>query len=239
MMKKNAISKINQMGQVGGYLTLIAKIIVILGIILCLAGAVIFTIIPENFVSVKVSENALVDVNLSSLGLSLTEEDIRMIQEDSFQEATSTDAYDVNGVNYHLQDMLATKDSMQINAVAENFTLSLKSLTWVFLAGALNIVMALVTLFFVGALCKAFRYCESPFEENVIKKMQNLAISLIPWTIISSMAESFVANLLNVGSFEFGISVDFNVVLVIVLIFVLVYIFKYGAVLQRESDETL
>ena len=99
--------------------------------------------------------------------------------------------------------------------------------------------MALVTLFFVGALCKAFRYCESPFEENVIKKMQNLAISLIPWTIISSIAESFVTNLLNVGRFEFGIGVDFNVVLVIALIFVLVYIFKYGAVLQRESDETL
>ena len=77
---------------------------------------------------------------------------------------------------------------------------------------------------------------------KLIKKVESyiyLAISLIPWTIISSMAESFVANLLNVGSFEFGISVDFNVVLVIVLIFVLVYIFKYGAVLQRESDETL
>ena len=94
-------------------------------------------------------------------------------------------------------------------------------------------------LFFVGALCKAFRYCESPFEENVIKKMQNLAISLIPWTIISAIADSFATSLLDAGSFEFGIGVDMNVVLVIILIFGLVYIFKYGAVLQRESDETL
>lgn len=231
-MKQNAISKINQMGQVGGYLTLVAKILIIIAIIACLAGAIIFKIIPEEFVSVEVSENALVNVDLASLGLSLSEEDIQMIQEDA-------SAYDVNGENYYLQDMQVTEDAIQIHTITDGFTLRLESLSWIFLAGALNIGMALVTLFFVGALCKAFRYCESPFEENVIKKMQNLAISLIPWTIISSIADSFVTNILKVGSFEFGISVDSNVILVIILIFVLVYIFKYGAVLQRESDETL
>ena len=231
-MKQNAISKINQMGQVGGYLTLVAKILIIIAIIACLAGAIIFKIIPEEFVSVEVSENALVNVDLASLGLSLSEEDIQMIQEDA-------SAYDVNGENYYLQDMQVTEDAIQIHTITDGFTLRLESLSWIFLAGSLNIGMALVTLFFVGALCKAFRYCESPFEENVIKKMQNLAISLIPWTIISSIADSFVTNILKVGSFEFGISVDSNVILVIILIFVLVYIFKYGAVLQRESDETL
>jgi len=35
----------------------------------------------------------------------------------------------------------------------------------------------------------------------------------------------------------FGI--DFGVVLIILIVFALVYIFKYGAVLQQESDETL
>ena len=56
---------------------------------------------------------------------------------------------------------------------------------------------------------------------------------------ISSIADNFITNLINVGNFELGISIDIKVVLVIILIFVLVYIFKYGAVLQRESDETL
>ena len=128
---------------------------------------------------------------------------------------------------------------MSGQADTETITMNLSILPMVFLAGASNVIMTLVTLFFVGFLCKAFRYCESPFEENVIKKMQNLAISLIPWTIISSIADNFITNLINVGNFELGISIDIKVVLVIILIFVLVYIFKYGAVLQRESDETL
>ena len=35
------------------------------------------------------------------------------------------------------------------------------------------------------------------------------------------------------------IGVDLGMVLIIFFIFVLVHIFKYGAVLQQESDETL
>lgn len=238
-MKQNAISKINKMGQVGGYLTLVAKILVIVGIIGCLAGAIIFTVIPKDFLSVNVSGNAMVNVDFSEMGFTFSEDDIHMLQEYDIKETSTASAYDINGANYYLREISVTENSLQLDTVSKAFTLDLSSLVWIFLAGALNVAMALVTLFFVGALCKAFRYCESPFEENVIKKMQNLAISLIPWTIISSIADSFVTNLLNVGSFEFGISVDMNVVLIIILIFVLVYIFKYGAVLQRESDETL
>ena len=104
--------------------------------------------------------------------------------------------------------------------------------------GRCHLALTLVTLYFVGALCKAFRYCESPFEETVTKKMQNLAFSLIPWAFFSSITE-MVAQGSFTGKMELSVGIDLNMVLIIVLIFALVYIFKYGAVLQRESDETL
>lgn len=237
-MKQNAISKINQMGKIGGYLTLAAKILIILGIIGCLIGAVIFAVIPENFISVNVSNNIGCTIDFSSLGIELSESQIQEVQ-DQIAVNNMTPASHNNGSEYITNNVSFSETGMLVEAATEEVTMNLSSITWVFLAGAINVAMVLVTLFFVGALCKAFRYCESPFEENVIKKMQNLAFSLIPWTIISSIADSFVTNLLNIGSFEFGISVDMNVVFVIILIFVLVYIFKYGAILQRESDETL
>lgn len=238
-MKQNAISKINQMGQVGGYLTIVAKVLVILGIIGCFAGAVIFTVIPEEFITVNVSSNIGCSIDFSSMGIMLDESQIQEAQEQIVENSATTTSIKKNGTEYYTDSVVITENGVSVEATSGNISVNLGILKWVFLAGALNVAMALVTLFFVGSLCKAFRYCESPFEENVIKKLQNLAISLIPWTIISSIADAFVTNLLNMGSFEFGISVDFNVVLVIVLIFVLVYIFKYGAVLQRESDETL
>ncbi|MBQ3546387.1 MAG: hypothetical protein IJA34_15595 [Lachnospiraceae bacterium] len=238
-MKQNAISKINKMGQIGGYLTLVAKIFIIIGIVACLAGAVIFTIIPENFISINVSNNIGYSVDFSSLGIKFDESQIQEAQDMITTNGSITTSVNDNGTKYIVNNSSITENGISGEATTENVTMNLSVLPCIFLAGSINIAMALVTLFFVGSLCKAFRYCESPFEENVIKKMQNLAISLIPWTIISSIADSFITNLINVGNFEFGISVDLNVVLVIILIFVLVYIFKYGAVLQRESDETL
>lgn len=238
-MKQNAISKINKMGQIGGYLTLVAKIFIIIGIVACLAGAVIFTIIPENFISINVSNNIGYSVDFSSLGIKFDESQIQEAQDMITTNGSITTSVNDNGTKYIVNNSSITENGISGEATTENGTMNLSVLPCIFLAGSINIAMALVTLFFVGSLCKAFRYCESPFEENVIKKMQNLAISLIPWTIISSIADSFITNLINVGNFEFGISVDLNVVLVIILIFVLVYIFKYGAVLQRESDETL
>jgi hypothetical protein len=93
-------------------------------------------------------------------------------------------------------------------------------------------------LCFASSLCKAFRDCETPFEDNVIKKMQNLAYSLIPWVFVSAATDSVVSSLTtNMVAITFGI--DFGVVLIILIVFALVYIFKYGAVLQQESDETL
>ena len=38
---------------------------------------------------------------------------------------------------------------------------------------------------------------------------------------------------------QLNLGIDLGMVLVIVIIFVITYIFKYGAVLQQESDETL
>lgn len=238
-MKQNAISKINKMGQIGGYVTLVAKIFTILAIIGCLAGAVIFTIIPENSISIDISNHIGYSIDFSSLGIKMDEKQIQEAQDMLAMNTDITTSVKDNNVEYVMSNISITEDGMSGQADTETITMNLSILPMVFLAGASNVIMALVTLFFVGFLCKAFRYCESPFEENVIKKMQNLAISLIPWTIISSIADNFITNLINVGNFELGISIDIKVVLVIILIFVLVYIFKYGAVLQRESDETL
>ena len=76
-MKQNAISKINKMGQIGGYVTLVAKIFTILAIIGCLAGAVIFTIIPENSISVDISNHIGYSIDFSSLAIKMDEKQIQ------------------------------------------------------------------------------------------------------------------------------------------------------------------
>lgn len=231
-MKENAISKINKMGQVGGIITLIAKIFIIMGLVLCIGATILFAVTPEEFFTMKISGEAAVDMDFTSVGLD--EGDIGVMDEEELEK----DFKDVSGPEYEVKSMTVTEESVHLEAAAEDFTISLHSICWIMLVVALDLGMTLVTLFFVSALCKAFRDCTSPFEEKVTKKMQNLAFSLIPWTFLSYITEMVAGSYFS-GKMQLSFGIDLNMVLIIVLIFVLVYIFKYGAVLQRESDETL
>lgn len=235
-MKQNAISKINRMGEIGGYLTIIARIFVILGLSICLLTTIAFMVIPNDFMTVGLSGNAKVAINLGTIGVAMSEKDLDEIQMN--QKISADGSFDLNGSAYYPSSLTATEDMIQVDAATKDFSLNLGSLIWIMIMAVIKLVMTLVTLFFIGALCKAFRHCESPFEENVIKKMQNLAISLIPWTVLSSFANAFAQSIFT-GKFAFNLSANFNVIMIIILILALVYIFKYGAVLQRESDETL
>ena len=98
--------------------------------------------------------------------------------------------------------------------------------------------LLLVGIIFAGRLAKSFRDCESPFEERVIRRMKQFAYSLIPWAVLSSISGSLDQRLWMAGG---GLSFDLNVgmIVVVLVILALAYIFQYGAILQRESDETL
>lgn len=236
-MKENAVLKINKLGKISGIITLVAKILVAVGIGICLLGTIIFAVIPKEFMTVNMSGNAIIDINLAALGI--PEDDLNMEEEVlSREEIEASGSFEMYNANYYIQSMTTTGSSIQVDAVADDMTLNMHGFSIVMFICVLYLTMTMVTLFFIGALCKSFRYCTSPFEDNVIKKMQQFAISLIPWAFMSSIADMAVQGYFT-GRVQIGVGVDLGIVVTILLILVLVYIFKYGAVLQQESDETL
>jgi hypothetical protein len=68
--------------------------------------------------------------------------------------------------------------------------------------------------------------------------MKNCAWVLIPWCVLGGAFESFMATAFT-SNIRTGFNIDIPTVIVILLLFGLAYVFKYGAVLQTESDETL
>ena len=68
--------------------------------------------------------------------------------------------------------------------------------------------------------------------------MQNLAYALIPWTVVTTISNSISDSVMN-HKISLNFTLDLGVVLIGLVVLVLVHIFKYGAVLQQESDETL
>lgn len=235
-MKQDAIQKMNKMGQIGQIVALIAKIILIIGIIGMCAATIFTAFVPEDFVKVTLGGTAKVNINLDAIGVSLSKEDQEKINNPDSEIAKGN--VEANGMEYRINDMNATNTVLSLDTAADNITASLHNVFKVLLVGTLSLILSLVTVCFISSLCKAIRYCETPFEDNVIKKMQNLAFSLIPWAFFSSISQSMASGILY-DKMQLNIGIDLSMVLVILIIFALTYIFKYGAILQQESDETL
>lgn len=248
-MKEQAIQKINKVGKISYVIAVIAKIFVIIGLVVTLVAAVGCFVMPKDGIKMTMAGNMEVAVDFAAMGGEITEEDIAeaqamtagtdiMVEDVQVGMVDGEFGFSVVGQEYELVDSQVNGNVMTMLWASNGRTFSLRDMTVVWLIASLAMIMTIVTITFVEKLCKAFRDCESPFEENVIKKMQNLAISLIPWTIVSSITNSVKDSFLN-GGVSVSLTVDLGVVLVVLIVLVLVYIFKYGAVLQQESDETL
>jgi hypothetical protein len=229
-MKENAIRKINEIGKIGNIITIIAKVCVIIGMVGCILGGIFFLVIPKDFIRVQMSGNAMVEINLDELNIPTTRIKVA--------DKNYNKYFNLNGLSYNVDDIDTNDGNMTINASTNTYELNLKHLAGLMAMVIVYLSLVLVVLFFVGFLCKAVRNCASPFETNVIEKMRNLAIAMIPWAVGSSFSHSIFQSIFN-GSVNIVQPVDLKIVLTVVLFFGLVYIFKYGAILQQESDETL
>lgn len=235
-MKQDAISKINKMGEVASIITVIAKIFIIIALIGVLISTVAMAIIPKDFLTVSGDSRIQVDINFASFGKMLTDEEViqgRQEVENVLEEAADGADYSINAIDINHDSIY-----VDVTTATNNIDFNLHNLVWVLLFCAFYLAMTLVTLFFIGFLFKAFQNCESPFEQNVIKKMRNLAFSLIPWTVLSSVSGTVIRSFFS-KSFQISFGIDLKIVMVVLIILALAYIFQYGAVLQQESDETL
>lgn len=232
-MKEQAIQKINKIGKISSVFALIAKILVGVGLVCTIVGAVICFALPKELVEITTAGAMVIDVEYSALGVELQDEAAREEAVAEIKESmTSGDD------EFTVVDVTMDESGAQIVGSMAEYSFTIRDGAWAVVIAVISLAMTFVTLWFVGGLCKAFRDCQSPFEENVINKMRNLAISLIPWCVITSVSDSTFSSIMS-GKPSFSLSVDLGMVLVVLVVLVMVYIFKYGAVLQQESDETL
>ena len=229
-MKEQAIQKINKIGKISSIIALIAKILVGIALVATLAGAVVCFALPKSLMNISMESEMIMEMDLSSIGVNISEEERAMMQENMRLE--------MNGEASEFTEVELSGNTMTMRGDFERFTISMKDIGGFLILAFVTLTMTFITLVFVGGLCKAFRDCKTPFEEMVIKKMQHFAYALIPWTITATISNSLSDSLMN-QKISLNFTLDLGIILVVLVVLVLVHIFKYGAVLQQESDETL
>lgn len=218
IMKDENVKKINTLGKVSKIILIIVQVFIIIAFVACIVGSIIVLAIPNDSIRIngQGTLNISVDSDLLEKGLvSMEESNVKLTYKGIDLRFTGTEKDSRNGETTYVFEASA------LNLTAREFkTVSVMGC----LAGALVLACFYVVSVFGKKLSKALEKCNSPFEENVIKAMKAFGISMIPWAVMN-----FV-----IGRID-GLIVVFMVIIVLVFISV----FKHGAKLQQESDETL
>lgn len=238
MNKESAIVKINKAGKIGSIFCKVVNILLIITAAIGLLGAITCAVLPKDFVKVKMSTEVETDINMKTFFQNLSPEEAAAVK-----NSIENNGYATINSSAGTADVQLTLDDNNVihsGVAASSTTIEWSKVVALIFVATLVVIAGLVSMIFLGKLCKAFSVCATPFEENVIKYLNSFAFSLIPWTVLTTAASTYVSSLSS-GSGNVSINVGLNVTMIIIVLalFGLAYIFKYGAVLQQESDETL
>lgn len=173
---------------------------------------------------------------MEAVGKTLSNEDREKINRGESLNGGSV-KFEENGKTVTMEEIYADGNTITLSAGgALNQSVSLHDMAYALITAVVTVAMTLVSLFFAGFLCKAFKECVSPFEENVIVKMRHFAYSLIPWVILNSISNSMFNSILN-GKIDVEFTLDINTLIIVLIILALVHIFQYGAMLQQNQTK--
>ena len=191
MRKEDAILKINKLGNVGNIIVRIMKIFVVIGFVLTLIGAIAVMALPKNLVKIDLGSTADITVDVSGFG-PLDEKGKEEMLQGFFggMDEVEGGSMSLNGSVYEPVKVETTDTGMYVEAAVDTYSIELGDFGIVCALGAITLVALFITLLFAGKLCQAFRDCESPFEEKVVKQLNSLAYSLLPWVVLGSLTES-------------------------------------------------
>ena len=236
-MENSNIKKINTAGLVGYILSIILIIgafVAIVALVLCTIGAVT---ISDNDINVKIATNVEIDSAgnfLDKIGSFISIDgidDLNALTEDA------KDGIKVNDGDLSELQIQEKDNGFVVNAKTNEITISMKRIVVALIAGLVFLGFVTYALFTVKALMKALKGCSTPFSEEVIKRMTRFSYAIICVVVLNTLLSGCWSSLTT--KFTYKININLESVLFVAVIYILVVVFKYGAKLQQESDETL
>lgn len=239
-MENSIQTKVNKIGRAGRIVSIVLIVLLSIGAFSLLLVGGVCAVLPEDTVEVSFRPNADVLVGRSILGQEWSRIDEIVAEA---QEALTGKYGEVIQFEKTDRGLLIRLDRL----MEEGEVFRLRNALGAIWAGLVGIASAIVALVMFLKLSDAFRVCRSPFDEAVIRRMNIFAWTLIVCAVVGSFAGSAAQSAvmafqnagIHVGAKNFGVSLDLYPIFAALIVFFLCMIFRYGAQLQQEADETL
>ncbi len=219
-MKNENVAKINKLGKISRIFINVLRVFVIIGLVVVPITGAMVMMIPNDSMKVTGSGSAQI-----------------IIEDDEFLESLlniDLEEADIDGnffgmdVKWLVNDEKDAENNRVISIEGELNEFTAKQIKFLALGSAFSVeivlICILVALCFAKKLAIALENCSSPFEEEVLRRMKGFGIALAVWAGVVLL---------------FGGISGIAAVFVVLIVLLFISIFKYGAQLQQESDETL
>ncbi len=236
-MKNSTIKRVNSLGTVGYVMSILLIICSISCMVITAIGTAGAIAISKESVTVRTSS----DFYVASSG-NILDRLNRFIKVGGVEDLNSLITEDGEAIaveDNDLSQISVTKEGngLNISAKTNEITFSIKRIIASLVAMFVFLGALTVTLHFAKGLMKALKNCETPFDGEVIKHMTRFAYGLLVTLIVNIIGSGIWPDLAT-GS-DFSPTVNIGSIFLAAAVFMLISVFKYGAELQRQSDETL
>jgi len=236
-MKNSKVKRINTAGLIGYIISIILIVCTIVGMVaigILTAGAA--TISKEN-INVKVATNVDINSTGNFLGKLNSFIGIDGVEDLSTLTQDAKDGIKLEDNDFSELSVKEENGGLNINAKTNEITISMKKIIIALVLAFIFLGVVTYALYMVKALMKSLKNCETPFSEEVIKNMTRFGTSLVCVVVLKILFGGFWSTLTT--GLRYDLNIDLSSLLLVAVIYILITVFKYGAGLQQESDETL
>lgn len=253
-MNSKTLSNFHKFGKVGKIAMTVLMVIAILAAAASCVATIFVATLPKDALTVRVTNHAEFRINEKNFDF------LWYILADSFSYAGDTSPEEILSDK---GDIITPPENQDFNTELSFFDQSYASakiysdgntkvmeatsspteycstdLVSVLIVLTLVVASAAAALFMLKRLFAVLAKCESPFCEELVKKMRAFGFSLLPVALFATIGETLSTAFLSAGR-DTGISIQWGVLIAFAVTMCLVTVFKYGVQLQKESDETL
>ena len=162
-MENTIKRKVNRVGLVGQIVTIILIVLMSVACLACLSGGITLAALPKDAATIGVKGEMDIHVAKSLIG-----KWINKIPDDPTELNAKLG---VNGTEYNDITVEKTASGLMLYASSERFEFRLTRLATAAFSGFVYCAALLVVFVFLKRLCDAFRSCETPFADDVIRRM--------------------------------------------------------------------
>ena len=214
--KNKNIKNINRIGKIMKVLLRICQVFMVIGFIAVAAGMAVVMAVPIDDIRIRPELHIDVDYNTKDFDSSNSDLKLNNKKFDMDVEGFAVDIYTKTHKIDNKMSTLSVEGKSEEITGSEIRLFAMKKL----IIAELFIAAAFVALTFGAKLAKALQKCDTPFSDEIVKKLVSFGKSLIP---------------LGICSLLIGAS-GIDMAAVILVLFLFISLFKYGAHLQKSVD---